>query len=194
MRSHFPRWCMVFYFPSGVTEDMGPTGVIPGATYTTIDRTDRSQDFLEDILETYLDSDESARARKHNMAALAESVEHVVVESDPPPPSLPLDASATWTKHRVADQMRGLGEAAAMADLGASPPRHPADRAIFGDPETSRDARGNPQGGFGPGKWKLLCKQPGTAVLLDYNIFHRGTRRMPGACPARKATCPVRDD
>jgi hypothetical protein len=176
---------MVFYFPSGV---------IPGATYTTIDRTDRSQDFLEDILETYLDSDESARARKHNMAALAESVEHVVVESDPPPPSLPLDASATWTKHRVADQMRGLGEAAAMADLGASPPRHPADRAIFGDPETSRDARGNPQGGFGPGKWKLLCKQPGTAVLLDYNIFHRGTRRMPGACPARKATCPVRDD
>ena len=72
----------------------------------------------------------------------------------------------------VADQTRGLGEAAAMRDLGAAPPRQPEQRAVFGD--------GAPHGGFGPGKWKLLCK-PGTAVLLDYNMFHRGTRRMPGA-------------
>lgn len=184
MRSHFPRWSMVFYFPSEVTEDMGPTGVIPGATYTTVDRSDRSQDFLEDILETYLDSDETAQARKANMATLTEKVEHAVIESgqaEGEAARLASDPGATSTKQYVADQMRGLGESAAMTDLGASPPRHPGDRAVFGDPETgTRDARGEPAGGFGPGKWKLLCK-PGTAVLLDYNMFHRGTRRMPGS-------------
>ncbi len=37
---------------------------------------------------------------------------------------------------------------------------------------------------FGPGKWKVLC-DTGTAVVMDYNIFHRGCRRMPGG--ARKA-------
>ena len=43
MRSHHPRWVIIFYYPCTVTEDMGPTGILPGATYTTIDHEDPSQ-------------------------------------------------------------------------------------------------------------------------------------------------------
>jgi hypothetical protein len=70
LRSHFPRWCMVFYYPCEVTEEMGPTGIIPGANYTTIDRQDRGQDFLEDLLEGFLDT---VRACSGRLSALSVS-------------------------------------------------------------------------------------------------------------------------
>lgn len=45
---------------------MGPTGILPGATYTTIDHDDRNQDFLQDVLEAYLETDEkNARKAAH---------------------------------------------------------------------------------------------------------------------------------
>ena len=59
MRSHHPRWVIIFFYPHAVTEDMGPTGILPGATYTTIDHEDPSQDSLQDVLEAYLETDES---------------------------------------------------------------------------------------------------------------------------------------
>ena len=74
MRSHFPRWAMIFYYPPQVTEEMGPTGIIPGAHHTTIDRTDRSQDWLEDLLESFLDTEETKAAHAANRAALVESI------------------------------------------------------------------------------------------------------------------------
>eukprot|EP01050_Picozoa_sp_SAG11_P048232 SAG11_NODE_25691_length_355_cov_0.980469_1_plen_42_part_10 len=37
MRSHHPRWVIIFFYPHAVTEEMGPTAILPGATYTTID-------------------------------------------------------------------------------------------------------------------------------------------------------------
>ena len=74
----------------------------------------------------------------------------------------------------MADQTRGLGEAAAVADLGAAPPRDSEQRAYFGDGEGG-------VGGFGPGKWKVLCP-PGTAVVLDYSApaFPSPDPRAPG--------------
>ena len=40
MRSHHPRWIIIFYYPREVSPEMGPTGILPGATYTTIDHND----------------------------------------------------------------------------------------------------------------------------------------------------------
>ena len=66
MRSHHPRWVIIFYYPRAVSEDMGPTGILPGATYTTIDHDDSNQDFLQDVLEAYLKTDEkNARKAAH---------------------------------------------------------------------------------------------------------------------------------
>ena len=31
MRHHFPRWIICFYYPHATTEDMGPTGILPGS-------------------------------------------------------------------------------------------------------------------------------------------------------------------
>jgi hypothetical protein len=94
----------------------------------------------------------------------------------------------------VRDTVRGHGEKAAMELMGASPPENSADRQMFGD-------------NFDAGGWKILCPvscvprlrllksvrlppcnpvlplcilQSGTAVIMDYNIWHRGCRRMPG--------------
>ena len=32
-RHHRTRWCMAFYYPQDTTEEMGPTGVVPGSQY-----------------------------------------------------------------------------------------------------------------------------------------------------------------
>ena len=32
-RHHRTRWCMAFYYPQDTTQDMGPTGVVPGSQY-----------------------------------------------------------------------------------------------------------------------------------------------------------------
>jgi hypothetical protein len=68
----------------------------------------------------------------------------------------------------VRDGVRGQAEKAAMDLMGLSN-EHMSEaerQATFG-------------GEFGEGKWKVLCKK-GTAVVMDYNIWHRGCRRMPG--------------
>jgi hypothetical protein len=73
MRSHHPRWVIIFYYPREVSEEMGPTGILPGATYTTIDHQDSSQDFLQDVLEAYLETDEvNARKVAHQKALTEE--------------------------------------------------------------------------------------------------------------------------
>ncbi len=36
-RGHRPNWAMLFYYPQGVTEDSGPTEVLPGTQYWTTD-------------------------------------------------------------------------------------------------------------------------------------------------------------
>ena len=98
------------------------------------------------------------------------------------------------TELEARDAVRGQAEAAAQQLLGAHPPRKVADRAMFG-------------GDFGAGHWKVLrggggglliirsfrtpsifdrtrhlwqvlC-ETGTAVVMDYNIFHRGCRSEP---------------
>ena len=204
---------MIFYYPPQVTEEMGPTGIIPGAHHTTIDRTDRSQDWLEDLLESFLDTEETKAAHAANRAALVESIgaaaelarstaeeeqpaeaedlggnsrperiydqreksvkqggegDHQLFVADQVRKTSLTTANPVFRKAGsgpdklfVADQTRGLGEAAAVADLGAAPPRDPEQRAYFGDGEGG-------VGGFGPGKWKVLCP-PGTAVVLDYS-------------------------
>ena len=176
---------MIFYYPPQVTEEMGPTGIIPGAHHTTIDRTDRSQDWLEDLLESFLDTEETKAAHAANRAALVESIgaaaelARSTAEEEQPAEAEDLGGNSRPERiydqreksvkqggegdHQlfVADQTRGLGEAAAVADLGAAPPRDPEQRAYFGDGEGG-------VGGFGPGKWKVLCP-PGTAVVLDYS-------------------------
>ena len=217
---------MIFYYPPQVTEEMGPTGIIPGAHHTTIDRTDRSQDWLEDLLESFLDTDETKAAHAANRAALVESIgaaaELARSTAEEEQPAEAEDAGGNSRPERiydqreksvkqggegdhqlfvadqvrkfvfdngnpvfrkagsgsdklfVADQTRGLGEAAAVADLGAAPPRDSEQRAYFGDGEGG-------VGGFGPGKWKVLCP-PGTAVVLDYSApaFPSPDPRAPG--------------
>jgi hypothetical protein len=37
MRSHLPRWAMLLYYPQRTTQDMGPTSVLPGTSYWTVD-------------------------------------------------------------------------------------------------------------------------------------------------------------
>jgi hypothetical protein len=32
-RDHRPWWAMVFYYPQGVTSELGPTGIVPGSQY-----------------------------------------------------------------------------------------------------------------------------------------------------------------
>ena len=176
---------MIFYYPPQVTEEMGPTGIIPGAHHTTIDRTDRSQDWLEDLLESFLDTEETKAAHAANRAALVESIgaaaELARSTAEEEQPAEAGDAGGNSRPERiydqreksvkqggegdhqlfVADQTRGLEEAAAVADLGTAPPRDSEQRAYFGDGEGG-------VGGFGPGKWKVLCP-PGTAVVLDYS-------------------------
>ena len=189
---------MIFYYPPQVTEEMGPTGIIPGAHHTTIDRTDRSQDWLEDLLESFLDTEETKAAHAANRAALVESIgaaaELARSTAEEEQPAEAEDAGGNSRPERiydqreksvkqggegdhqlfVADQTRGLGEAAAVADLGAAPPRDSEQRAYFGDGEGG-------VGGFGPGKWKVLCP-PGTAVVLDYSApaFPSPDSRAPG--------------
>ena len=44
VRHHRFRWVMAFYYPQDVTEDMGPTGVLPGRQYyNTVSDTDPTQ-------------------------------------------------------------------------------------------------------------------------------------------------------
>ena len=44
VRHHRFRWVMAFYYPQDVTEDMGPTGVLPGKQYyNTVSDTDPTQ-------------------------------------------------------------------------------------------------------------------------------------------------------
>lgn len=44
VRHHRFRWVMAFYYPQDVTEDMGPTGVLPGRQYyNTVSDTDPAQ-------------------------------------------------------------------------------------------------------------------------------------------------------
>lgn len=37
MRTHYPRWAMVMYYPQETTMAMGPTAVLPGSQYLTVD-------------------------------------------------------------------------------------------------------------------------------------------------------------
>ena len=53
LRSHRPRWIICFYYPGDTTIDMGATGIMPGAVYSTVDRTDRKFDNLGDRLEDH---------------------------------------------------------------------------------------------------------------------------------------------
>ena len=165
MRSHHPRWVIVFvrcqrrpsppirpalthrvccrrqYYPHAVTEDMGPTGILPGATYTTIDHADSAQDFLQDVLEAYLETDETNARKSEQQKSMTDEL-----------------TKAGRDELETRDLIRGHAETAAVELLGASPPRTAEERAVFGDD-------------FGPGQWKLLCPT-GTAVVMDYNIFH----------------------
>jgi len=34
IRNHHPWWAMIFYFPQDTTLDMGPSGIVPGSSYT----------------------------------------------------------------------------------------------------------------------------------------------------------------
>ena len=149
MRSHHPRWVIIFFYPHAVAADMGPTAILPGATYTTIDHEEPAQDSLQDVLEAYLETDESTARKQAHIAEISQQ----------------LEASGS-SGLEIRDQIRGHAESAAVEMLGAAPPQKEADRALFGDD-------------FGAGQWKVLCNT-GTAVIMDYNIFHRGTRRMPG--------------
>jgi|EP01043_Picozoa_sp_COSAG02_P043570 hypothetical protein len=74
MRSHHPRWVIIFYYPREVSEEMGPTGILPGATYTTIDHQDSGQDFLQDVLEAYLETDEVNARKAANQKTLTEEL------------------------------------------------------------------------------------------------------------------------
>ena len=120
---------------------MGPTGILPGATYTTIDHADSAQDFLQDVLEAYLETDEINARKSEQQKAMTDEL-----------------TKAGRDELETRDLIRGHAEAAAVDLLGASPPRAAEERAVFGD-------------AFGPGQWKLLCPT-GTAVVMDYNIFH----------------------
>jgi hypothetical protein len=54
---------MVFYYPTEVTADMGPTGLLPGSAYTTVDHEDRGQDAMLDTCEDHLASDATVAAK-----------------------------------------------------------------------------------------------------------------------------------
>ena len=74
MRSHHPRWVIILWYPHQVTEDMGPTGILPGATYTTIDHGEEAQDSLQDVLEAYLETPENTARKQSHVAAMTEEL------------------------------------------------------------------------------------------------------------------------
>lgn len=43
IRHHRPRWAIAFYYPQDVTEDMGPTGIVPGSQYYLTEPEDRAR-------------------------------------------------------------------------------------------------------------------------------------------------------
>lgn len=50
LRHHRPRWCMLLYYPQDTTIDMGPTHVLAGTQYWTVDTERRLRAGGEDIL------------------------------------------------------------------------------------------------------------------------------------------------
>ena len=51
IRSHRLNWLMVFYYPQTTTIDMGPTEILPGTQYWTVDREKHGVQAGEDILD-----------------------------------------------------------------------------------------------------------------------------------------------
>ena len=59
MRAHKPRFVMAMYYPAEVTEDMGPTSVIPRTQYWTVDRRgfNQNEERLDPAMTPPLDAD-----------------------------------------------------------------------------------------------------------------------------------------
>eukprot|EP01043_Picozoa_sp_COSAG02_P070344 COSAG02_NODE_12416_length_1549_cov_1.113793_2_plen_122_part_00 len=64
MRSHRPRFIMAMYYPAAVSEDMGPTSVIPRTQYWTVDRRGftQNEERLDPSMTPPLDADGWAEA------------------------------------------------------------------------------------------------------------------------------------
>ena len=73
LRSHRPRWIICFYYPGDTTIDMGATGIMPGAVYSTVDRTDRKFDGLGDRLEDHNRSAPAALSGDRDPASRSKS-------------------------------------------------------------------------------------------------------------------------
>jgi hypothetical protein len=150
MRNHFPRWVLCFYYPVTVTPDMGPTALLAGSQYATMDYSNRKHDGFTDNLEQHLQcqlgaDDDPARAVNAERAAVLEKL------------------PATAAVLRARDELLGEQERTAEDDFGAR-----ADVAGL---------RGG-RGGGGPEQWSLCC-EAGTFVVMHYSLFHRGGRRLP---------------
>ena len=55
MRSHLPRWAMLLYYPQRTSMDMGPTAILPGTTYWTVDHGNILERYGEPFGEDRLD-------------------------------------------------------------------------------------------------------------------------------------------
>ncbi|MEE9279432.1 MAG: phytanoyl-CoA dioxygenase family protein, partial [Myxococcota bacterium] len=79
MRSHRPNWLIVMYYPQETTFEMGPTEVLPGTQYWTVDHEDVARPRGEDVLDPDFsgnedDPDESDRRIAGSTECLAPSV------------------------------------------------------------------------------------------------------------------------
>ena len=148
MRSHYPKWLMLLYYPRPPTLPDGPTAVLPGTQFWTVDHETR-QVGVAGYGEDRLDQAGSASGvyRSTKLADRDHALDAALGHLEIPP------ANA-----------EGCGKAG--APRAWCEPWRPTPEFITG----SSGAPG------------------GTLVLMDYDVFHRGSRADPRA-PAAAPRC-----
>ena len=76
MRSHRPNWLIVMYYPQETTLEMGPTGVLSGTQYWTVDHEDVARPRGEDVLDPdFGGNEDDLELRDRRIAGSTESLE-----------------------------------------------------------------------------------------------------------------------
>jgi len=203
IRHHLPRWLLVFYYPATVTADQGPTAIMPGTAYTTIDHADPNLRFLTDTAEDHLAtaattaSKAEALRRMHAVFCKDQVGEREIVFGEKISESeiLPKldefsadDASLSGSVARLQAgransvlldglggdvALRQAGEAAAMERMGCRMPSDPSDRAVFARADEPDTV------GLVADQFQVFPQTAGTIVITHYDVLHRGTPRLP---------------
>ena len=177
--------------PGDVTSEQGPTAIMPGTSYTTIDHDDPDLRFLTDTCEDHLGTARQVEAKAAELERLAadgafdaevtsvfdthddatisrEDVQQKLSDyssGDLVPTSQMGRANSILLDGLGGDaSLRQRCEAAAVERMGAALPRDPSDRAVFGRSGGEAAAHGDED------QFQVICKA-GTIVVQHYDLF-----------------------